>query len=149
MKEKIEGLELNYSEVMFLFSLLIDAMLHGQESRARNKIVNLLKERITEFEKERRAIVEKFGEKDKEGKTKTEKFIQEGIEKERFVLKDQEGFNKEFQELISTCKFIFDILPSNKIDFATVKNIVFNIKKDMNYLDGEIYASLCDKLEKL
>jgi len=115
MKEKISALELSYEEIMFLFYLLIESLLHGQESRSRNKIVNLLKERVEEFEKERMSILEKYSEKDKEGKLKTEKFIQQGGEKERFVLTDQEKFNKEFQELVNTSKSVFEFLKGGSL----------------------------------
>lgn len=149
MKNKILALELNYQEAIFLFALLVEVMLHGQESRSRNKIVNLLKERIDEFEKERMPLLDKFSEKDKEGKPKTEKFNQDGMEGERFILANPDEFNKEFQELVNTSKFIFDILPSNSRDFATTKNILLNLQRNMNYQDGEIYASICEKLEKV
>ena len=149
MKEKISALELSYEEIIFLFYLLVESLLYGQESRSRNKIVNLLKERVEEFEKERMSILEKYSEKDKEGKLKTEKFIQQGEEKKRFVLADQEKFNKEFQELVNTSKSVFDVLPSNRSDFLTVKNIVLNSNKKLNYADGEIYDRICAKLEKI
>ena len=149
MKEKISALELSYEEIIFLFYLLIESLLYGQESRSRNKIVNLLKERVEEFEKERMSILEKYSEKDKEGKLKTEKFIQQGEEKKRFVLTDQEKFNKEFQELVNTSKSVFDVLPSNRSDFLTVKNIVLNSNKKLNYEDSEIYDRICTKLEKI
>ena len=139
---KISSLTLSYQEGRFVFALLAGTMLHGQESRSRNKIADMLKAKILEFEKERMDLINKWGKKGKDGKTE---------EKDgKFVMTDQKKFEEEFKELtLTSSNFVFDILPSNKRYFADVKEIILNTKQEMNYADGEVYEKVCEKLEKI
>lgn len=141
--KEVESLSLSYDEAIFLFALLSELLLHGQESRSRNKIANLLKGTINECEKERIILVEKFAEKDDKGKPKLD------AEGQHYLMSDNKGFEKEFKELTTNSKFIIDVLPSNKQDVKIVKNIILNTQKDFNYEQGEIYSAICGKLESI
>lgn len=139
----VGALKLTYSEVVCLFNLLAEALLHGVESRSRNQVVNILKERIVAFEKERMDLIKQHTEVDDKGNPKVS-------ENGRiYIMKNdkQAEFNKKFQELVETSEFIFDILPSNEKDFKTIAPIILNSKKDFNYEQGVAYSTLCEKLE--
>jgi DNA gyrase/topoisomerase IV subunit A len=143
MSNNIEALRITLHETTFMFTILVEAMLHGQECRSRNKIIKILKTKLDEFDKERMSLLEKYGEKDADGKRKIDETGK------NYILADQEGFNKEYEELLSNSDVILDILPSNKADFGIVKAIILNLKRDFNYADGEIYTTLCEKLGSL
>jgi len=137
-----KALHLTVNELIFLFTLLAEAMLHGQKSRSRNRITRILKERVDEYEVERRGLLEEYGKKDKEGKL----VMTPGGG--NFVIVDQKRFTKEFEELLDS-NVVIDVLPSNKEDFVVVRDIILNLQRDFNYQQGELYESICSKLEKV
>ncbi len=144
-KADVKSLKLTYTEGVFLASTLIEALLHGSISRSRNKIVDLLKKPLADFEKEKMELIGKYASKDEAGNPKVSE------DGKMYVIKteSQTGFNKEYDNLVSTSGFIFDLLPSTEKDWITIAKVVLNSQKDLNYTDGVIYASLCEKLEKI
>ena len=140
-KSSINSISLTYGEMAFSATLLARAMIHGQESRSRNRIVNLLKDKVAEFNKERQELINKFGAKGKDGKLKET----EG----NYVIEDKKGFEKEINELVENFKGVFDILPSNRDDFISAKGTLDRVEIDMNYADEEMKKVISDKLGEI
>lgn len=128
----------NY-QINFLGSIL-DVPLHGKESRARGRFINLLQPRAKEIEVERVKLLKEFADKDDKGEPIIEgesyKLSKEGLEK----------FQKEYGELLSE-DFIIDVLDSNRSDIATVKEIILNSKKEFGIVEGASYEQLCKNFE--
>ncbi len=141
-KNGANSIKLTCSQIIFLTKLIASEMLHGSECRSRNRIVNILNPKLDEFEKNRMELINRFGEKDESGKVKT------NPETNSFVLSNEEGFSKEYKEMIDE-KIVIDIFPSNREDLKVVKNLVLNTKKDFGYADGEIYDEVCRVLEEI
>ena len=154
MKEdKIQSIQFTGTELDKLLLWLSELLLRGKECRARNKIVDMIRKKISDFEQERMKLVNKYAEKDEQNNLiiKTDKIVVDGKEREQqhyvFVGENRDNFNKEFQELESNTKFIFDILPSDKEDWEIVKNLILNLQKDFDYWEGTIYNEICKKFE--
>lgn len=120
----------------------LDIPLHGKEARARNRVVSLLAARMQENEKERIVLLEKYGKKDKDNVLVMD-------EKRHYQLEDQEGFAKDFDELMNT-DAVFDILPSNKEDFKVVAQIILEgLRREFNIEETQYYDEMCKAFEKI
>lgn len=89
--------------------------LPGKLSRERNRFVETLSEAFQEVEKERMKLIEKHSKKDE-----NEKPI---IKDNRYELKNDEEFNKEFLELMDD-EFLLDMTPVNQLRIKMMKNII-------------------------
>lgn len=139
MKE-VKGIKLTHIETVFLANALAALMLHGQELRSRNIIVNLLNAKIREWETARMDLIRKYGEMKGD-----EPIVDNG----RFVInkKNQAKFNKEFEELAGI-NHIFDVLPSNEGDWKIARGLLSKAEeKGLNYADGEVLIGIAAKLD--
>jgi len=89
----MKTLTLKNAHVSGLASWLNQLQLHGQQSRVRSRFVKNLVDRYQENEKFRKEMLDKYAKKDKKGE------IVLSEDKKTVVLKDQEKFVKELQDL--------------------------------------------------
>ena len=73
------ALKLKKQYILGLASWLSEQSLAGRESRERSRFVELASQQLTETEKERKAIVEKYVEKNEDGSWKTT--VDNGLER--------------------------------------------------------------------
>lgn len=83
------------------------------------KNIEIISREIKIYEEERAVLIDKYGEKDKDGKVK--------IEKNNFLIKDVENFNKDIRELqsieneIETYDISLDLLLNSNIELTTAE----------------------------
>jgi len=116
--------------------------LHGQKTRHRNQIVNILSEKYELVESERVALCEEQCKKGKDGKPKM-------TEQGSYDIADRDKFDKAFGELMDET-IVIDILPSTEAAWETVKDIVLNgLRTEMSYPEGIMYEEVCKALEQI
>lgn len=83
------------------------------------KNIEIISREIKIYEEERAVLIDKYGEKDKDGKVK--------IENNNFLIKDVENFNKDIRELksieneIETYDISLDLLLNFNIELTTAE----------------------------
>ncbi|MBS5886305.1 MAG: hypothetical protein E6300_07590 [Clostridium sp.] len=83
------------------------------------KNIEIISREIKIYEEERAVLIDKYGEKDKDGKVK--------IENNNFLIKDVENFNKDIRELqsieneIETYDISLDLLLNSNIELTTAE----------------------------
>lgn len=121
----------------------LNVPLHSKEAIARNRIVEIISEKVKQLEKDRMSLIEKYGERDKENNLII--ITDEETKKTHYKLKDKEKFNEDFKALLDT-EIIFDILPSNRDYWKTVKNIWENTKVEMDIETTTFYEEILKRL---
>lgn len=134
--------------------------LKGQYSRARTRFVKVLQDRLKEYSGFQKELVNKYVEKDKDGKVKTEKI--NGQEHFKFKKEeDKESYLKELEELGKE-EFILDITEANKKDIDIIKKVTLETDYKFGPVEGSDpmqnifaariaveYDEWCESLEKL
>lgn len=140
---------------------LSNQMLHGKESRARTRFINLILPRIKETEEVRLKLLTDCAKKqkkeqevdgkkkevevpvyfDKEGKETTDQ--QKGV---RYVIQDQEKFVKEYGEYLQE-DLILDITPSTSETIYGVRDLLLKTSYEFKGRMAIRYDEWCEKLE--
>lgn len=118
-----------------LATWLLDQALPGKMSRMRHRFIDIIKPVIIEMGKQRKEYVEKYAEKDKDGKVK--KIFKDGKETDGLKIKpkNEEKMNKEWKEYMEE-DFLIDITKSNDDCIQEVKGILLNTTyKFKDYVD--------------
>lgn len=115
-----------------LAAWLNELELSGRDSRYRTRFVNILRDRVKEYQTERRSIISQFVEIDKDGKFKTRK--EEGVDILDVKDDDREKLETQLQELEEE-EFVVKIDVTNKNEFETVKKLVLDT--DYKFGPGE------------
>lgn len=114
---------LQKSYLIGLASWLAEQSLYGKDSRERSRFVALLSAEITAMEKERIEILEKFADKDEDGKPM--KAVDNG--QEHYVIADEKkaDLQAEYQGLLDE-NFVLDIGEGHKSKIKAVRDILLN-----------------------
>lgn len=125
----------------FLFSL----ELPFRQSRLRSKLVKQARMQLKEIEEVRQELIEKYGEKDSEGKVKTESKEDGSM----FIpLSDVDGFNNDITELMQE-DWIVEENESNKDMLLAAKDIILNydgVLKGEEAMQFDVYAEVFENL---
>lgn len=119
----MSSLILKNKHLVGLAGWLSELSLSGRQSRERTRFVNSLVERIKENEEERKKLVDKYCEKDENGKNKTKEV--DGIAVWDMTEDNIKKYTGEYTELLNE-GFVIDILESNKERIDMVKDIILN-----------------------
>ena len=128
------------SDIQSLVNFLVNEKLSGKTSRMRTRFVNLLNERLKEIEEFRLEIVEKYAEKDDEGKPITND--------NKYKIVDMEAFNKDYDELMNE-EFIIDETHSKKDMLLSVKRILESTEMEFSGQEAFLYDKWCEAFENL
>jgi mRNA-degrading endonuclease HigB of HigAB toxin-antitoxin module len=112
---------------MFLLGLaswLAEQNLVGRLSRERSRFVQILSAEINKIEEERKAIIEKYVEKEEDGTT-WKKTVDNGVERWSIPEEKQAEMQKEYADLMDE-DFVLDIGEEHKAKTLTVKDILLN-----------------------
>ena len=115
-----------------LAAWLNELELSGRDSRYRTRFVNILRDRVKEYQTERRSIISQFVEIDKDGKFKIRK--EEGVDILDVKDDDREKLETQLQELEEE-EFVVKIDATNKNEFEAVKKLVLDT--DYKFGPGE------------
>lgn len=140
---KQKSIEFKNYQLTTLFQIL-NVPLHGAESRARSKFIELLQKQIEMNEKSRLEILTKYAEKDEKGKLK----IIDGTNSYDITPENTTKFNEEYVVLQGE-SFIVDLLPSTLAYIQTISNLVLNTKVEFALPEGRVYSELCDIFESI
>lgn len=124
----------------------LDVPLHSQQAIARNRVCEQIGVVFNAFEKERLALVEKYG--DRDPKTNEIIIITNPDGSTNFKLKDKKAFEAEYNPLADT-DAIFDILPSNRQHWKTVREIIASSKMPMDVAITTFWEGVLKALENV
>lgn len=139
--DKVSSFQLKNKMLKF-FNLLIDVPLHSEQAVARNRISKLIKEKFDEFEADRLDLIEKYAKRD----DKNEKMLDE--EGKNYILADIEGFDRDW-ELLRENVAVFDILPSNRQYWRTIRDVVKNTKVEMDIETTDTWEEIMETLKNI
>jgi hypothetical protein len=124
---------------------LLSLELPFRQSRLRSKLVKQARMQLKEIEEVRQELIEKYGEKDSEGKVKTESKEDGSM----FIpLKDVDGFNNDITELMQE-DWIVEENESNKDMLLAAKDIILNydgVLKGEEAMQFDMYAEAFENL---
>jgi len=154
----MQTLRIKNQYLLGLASWLAELPLVGKESRMRTRFVNLLSERIKENQDIHRKILDKYVEKDKDGKMKEEEV--NGIKTLVISEDKKESADKEYKELLDE-EFVVDALEANKEMLEVIKDVVLNTdfvfgpkaddspqQKVAKYRQSQDYEQWCQAFER-
>lgn len=107
----------------------LDTPLHSKQAVARNRICEIIGEKHNAFEKDRMALIDKYGKRDP--KTNEYVVIPDGLGGRKYDLADQKKFDEEYK-VIKDMDIVFDILPSNRDYWRMARQILLDIKVPMD-----------------
>lgn len=116
---KIKITNFNIINGLNTLGVLASTRLPIKLSYAIKKNIEIISRELKIYEEERAVLIDKYGEKDKDGKVK--------IENNNFLIKDVESFNKDIRELqsieneIETYDISLDILLNSNIELTTAE----------------------------
>jgi len=152
-KEKIGSLKLTYNHLINIKLWLmykvktdnasIPLLLHGLQSRTRNRMLTLIEPFIGEFETERQKLIKLYARKDK--KTK-EPLLKEGTKTYDIVNVDK--FNDEFSAL-TIQEVIIDILPSTIETIKGIRDIFKTFDREFDAEQGQLFDEVSEKFETI
>lgn len=117
--------------------------LNGKQTRARTRFVEVVQEALTRIEKDRKAIVEEFAEKDAKGEFK---YIENNGQKNYDVPNDKMGdLNKELAEMYQANAELSG--PEFGPIILIVKDIVLNYDKEIEPGLSVMYNEWCKAFE--
>lgn len=125
------------------FNLFLNIPLHSEQAVARNKVINLIKEKFEEFEVNRLAIVKDHSKKDP--KTGEMVMNEEGT---NFIMKDIIAFNDAYEKL-RQLPVVFDILPSNRQSWRIARDIIKSTKVEMDVEETEHWEKIIEALDTI
>lgn len=138
-------LELPRYTLSLLYRLL-NVPLHGQQSRARNRVGQLVKDQVNYIEEERVKMIEGFAIK---GKDKQPLRKMEGDEEVYDVTPENMAkYRKEFDEFMHE-PWVVVITPANKMDFSLIKPLILESKIPLETVDGYAYEEMCTAFEAI
>jgi hypothetical protein len=120
--------------VEFLHSL----ELPFRQSRLRTKMIKVAQKQLREIEEGRQELLEKYGDKDKEGQLVKEK-LEDGTSRIPMSEESAKGFQKDYRELMQE-DWILDENESNKDMLLAIKDIILNY-------DGVVQGELATQLD--
>ncbi|MCR1952888.1 hypothetical protein NSA50_17950 [Clostridium sp. DSM 100503] len=116
---KIKITNFNIINGLNTLGVLASTRLPIKLSYAIKKNIEIISRELKIYEEERAVLIDKYGEKDKDGKVK--------IENNNFLIKDVESFNKDIRELqsieneIETYDISLDLLLNSNIELTTAE----------------------------
>lgn len=142
----MKSLKLQNKHLVGLASWLNELSLAGVESRERTRFVNVLIERITENEKFRAELLDKYVTKE-DGKMK--KKMNEVTGEEVWDISDENIvlFQKEYSDLMDE-EYVMDILDGNKQKLKVVKEVVLNTDYKFGPKEGDVGQEKIAKLRQ-
>lgn len=134
-------MKLYNGEIDKLVNFLLEEALDRIQTRLRARFINLVKNRVDEFNKEVQDIQYKYAEKDEYGEIKIVDIM--------ITILDQNSFNKEYNE-IALEEFVIDELESNRSVLLAIKNIVLNTKREeFKGIKAMEYERWCEIVEQI
>lgn len=137
--DKVSSFQLKNKMLKF-FNHLIDVPLHSEQAVARNRISKLVKEKFDEFEADRLDLIEKYAKRDD---NKEKMLDAEGV---NFLLEDQAGFERDW-EILRNNVALFDVLPSNRQYWRSIRDVVKNTKLEMDIELTDMWEELIEALK--
>lgn len=125
----------------FLYGL----SLKGKDSRMRSRFVALLEQQLNLINKERNLLLEDYGQKDEEGKLKTDT---DENGQSFIVLEDSSGFNSEVAKLMNE-DFIVETTPDKVEMLKSVQRVVLDCDIEFSGVEAVRYNRFCDILEAI
>lgn len=116
--------------------------MHREKAIARNKIVKLIDEKLNEFEENRLALVKDYAKKDAKGELM---MTEDG---ENYEMNDLKGFIEAFS-IVKDGPVIFDLLPSNRNEWRTVRDIIKKTDIEMDVLTTEFWEQVTGAMENI
>lgn len=127
-------------EIRFIYAWL-NVPLHGEDVRARHRFLKMVQSQLNDMETERVALIEKYANKDQDGKLILEKNAQ-GIGEYKFTEERRALFDEESFALLNK-ETKYDIEKEEKKFIRVVKDILTNkLQKGLSIDEGEIYDSV-------
>lgn len=122
---------------------MLDVPLHGRALRARNRVVAILRERGSDQEANRIAILKELAEKDEKGEPKMK------ADKSGFDLTPENlaKFQQQYNELLNE-PMVLDVLPSNADDLRLALDVLRNTTVDMDIKTSEVWEFVIAAFEK-
>lgn len=140
-QEKVSSFQVQ-NKVLKFMNALIDVPLHSEQAVARNRISKAIQEKFDEFEKDRLDLIEKYAKRD----DNNEKMLDE--EGKNYILENIEGFNRDW-ELLREQHAVFDVLPSNRQYWRTIRDVVKNTKLEMDIELTDMWEELLEALKTI
>lgn len=121
--------------ILGLASWLAEQPLGGRESRERSRFVTVASEHLQEVEKERKEIIEKFANKDEDGKPK---IITVDNGDSRYDIPDEKKaeMEKEYLDLLDE-EWVLDVSEGNKAKIKTTRDILLNTEYKFGPKEGD------------
>lgn len=143
----MNSLKIQNKYLVGLASWLNELPLGGSESRERTRFVRMLVDRITENEKFRGELLDKYVEKETDGQKK--KKIQETTGEEVWDISEENSvlFAKDYADLMDE-EYIMDILDGNKQKLKVIKNVVLNTDYKFGPKEGDVGAERVAKIRQ-
>lgn len=120
----------------------LDVPLHSEKAVARNRVLALVEEKFEAFQADRMVLVEKYGKRDKDDQ------LVKSEDGSRFLLKDEKTFANQY-EILEQQEAIFDVLPSNRGYWKTVRDIIRDSKKELDIEQTDFYEEILEKLKAI
>ena len=135
-------MKITNTEVQYLYSWL-NAPLHGEQARARNKFAKIIKDQYEKSLSGRTDILKKYADKDK--KTK-EAIIKDGLYQmpDTTLEKAKADMNKFLDK-----ETIYEVTKSEKPLIRIIVKILNDAKIPLDIANGEIYDQIMTELEKV
>lgn len=124
------------------FNLFLNIPLHSEKAVARNKVINIIKEKFEEFETNRLAIIDDHVKRD----TKGEMVMNE--EGTNFIMKNIMAFDDAYSNLCNL-PVIFDVLPSNRPSWRIARDIIKSTKVEMDVEQTEHWEKIIEALDTI
>lgn len=140
-KEKTTSFEVKGYHLKPL-KLWLDIPMHREKAIARNKIVKLINEKLNEYEENRLLLVKEYAKKDAEGEAI---MTEDG---ENYEMDDLKGFVEAFG-VIKNAPVIFDLLPSNRNEWRTIRDIIKKTDIEMDVITTEFWEEVTSAMEKI
>lgn len=137
-----------------LYTFLARQKLHGKKSRERTRFLKVIEPRTVEVAEGRKEIVERFTEKDAEGKILfVDKLGNETNDRNKGVnykvlLENQEKINEEVKNLHDE-QYVIDILPAQAEMIEVIRDLILNTEEAFDGAVATMYDEWCTAFESL
>ena len=138
--------------------LLLSEMLHGEESRARIRVISVLTEARAKVNLDRDTLIAEYTKEVPAKFKKSPKGKYYFFDKDMSMLPDEKGavkytddtetLDKNFSDLFNK-EVLIDVTPANYKYFAIVKNILINSKKDLSVVMAARHDQWCTAFEDI
>jgi hypothetical protein len=132
----------NYEIENFVI-FLTNEEVNAKHSRMRSRFLKLVSAHLNQIEEERQELIKQFSYKDENGEPQTEA-KEDGSTV--FKLKDIEGFQKEYTELMLE-EFIIEPTGDKENMLKAIQDIILNTNKTFKGQEAADYDRFCDIVE--